>query len=52
MTYRVVWTVTSVEQRVIEADSESDARSAWEKCGYDGELFFIEDEHGNQTFYD
>ena len=52
MKYRVVWTVTEVREEFIEASSEDEARSRWENEPNDGgELFFIEDEEGNQTIY-
>jgi len=51
MRYRVVWTVTEVEEDWIDAASEDEARMAWLNGGTDGELFFIEDEQGNQTIY-
>lgn len=58
MKYRVAWTVTEVREEIIEANSEDEAREEWESrmesvesidaCP---ELFFIEDEDGNQTIY-
>ena len=55
MKYRVVWTITDVREEIIEANSEDEAREEWEsECGSwdcDRELFFIEDEDGNQTIY-
>lgn len=55
MQYRVVWTITDVREEIIEADSEDAAREEWESevgsWDCDRELFFIEDEDGNQTIY-
>ena len=53
MQYRVVWTITDVREEIIEADSEDEAREQWmTECWHDDdELFFIEDEQGNQTIY-
>lgn len=55
MKYRVVWTITDVREEIIEADSEDEAREEWESEVHsydcDRELFFIEDENGNQTIY-
>ena len=50
--YRVAWTVTKVEEDNIEAESIDDARQKWEAMGLDAELFFIEDEEGNQVIFD
>ena len=50
--YRVVWTVTEVEEEFVDAESMDDAQNKWEEMGVDGELFFIEDEDGNQMIYD
>ena len=49
--YRVVWTVTEVEYEFIEADDMDQAQAKWEDMDVDGELFFIEDEDGNQMIY-
>lgn len=53
--YRVVWIVQEVREEWIEAESEEEAKAKWEDDSYysdNGELFFIEDEDGNQTIYD
>lgn len=52
MKYRVVYTVTAVKEIEVDADSVDEAQALWENDGYDGELFFIEDEEGNQVIYD
>ena len=52
MKYRVAWIVSEVKEEVIEAASEDEAKSIWEyELDDGGELFFIEDEEGNQTIY-
>ncbi len=50
--FRVVYTRTVVNELFYEAESIEDARSQWEADGYDGELFFIENEAGEQVIYD
>ena len=52
MNYRVVWTETVVSEEFIDANSVDEAKEKWEREGYDGELFFIEDEEGDQIIYD
>lgn len=49
--YRVVYTYTKCGEDQIDAESFDDAKEKWENCGYDAELFFIEDEEGNQIIY-
>ena len=53
MKYRMVWIVQEVREETIEANSEDEAREQWmnEFGRDDDELFFIEDEDGNQTIY-
>jgi len=51
MKWRVVYTKTIVDEEWIEAATEDEARAKWEKEAGDEELFFIEDENGNQTIY-
>lgn len=50
------YTVYSIRSEVfsneIDAKSEEDARDIWELDSGNEELFFIEDEEGNRTFYD
>lgn len=50
--YRVVWTVTKCEEDSLDAESFDEAREKWEARGLDAELFFIEDEEGNQVVFD
>lgn len=50
--FRVVWTETKVREETIIADTLDDAREKWEEWGLDAELFFIEDEEGNQVIFD
>ena len=52
MNYRVVWMKTTVSEEQIEANSIDEAKEKWERLGCDGELFFIEDEEGDQVVYD
>jgi len=52
MKYRVVYTITTVKEIDVDAASVDEAQAMWEDEGYDGELFFIEDENGNQVIYD
>lgn len=52
MKYRVVYTITTVKEIEVDADSVDEAQALWENDGYDGDLFFIEDESGNQVIYD
>ena len=51
-TYRVVYIRTVVEEEWIDAASVDEAQKKWEAEGHDAELFFIEDEDGNQIIYD
>ena len=50
--YRVVYTVSRCNEETIEANSFEDAQKKWEDEGLDGELFFIEDENGDQIIFD
>lgn len=50
--FRVVYTVTKVEEETIEAKDFDEAEARWNDEGYDAELFFIEDEEGNQIIFD
>ena len=50
--YRVAYTVTKVEEETIEAKDFDEAQAKWENEGLDAELFFIEDEEGNQIVFD
>ncbi len=50
--YRVAYTVTKVEEETIEAKDFDEAQAKWENEGLDAELFFIEDEKGNQIVFD
>ena len=50
--YRVVYTVTETKEQNIQANSIDEAREKWESQGLDAELFFIEDEDGNQEIFD
>ena len=50
--FRVAYTVTKVEEEMIEAKDFDEAQAKWEKEGCDAELFFIEDEAGNQIVFD
>ena len=49
--FRVVYTKTVVDEEWIEAATEDEAKAKWESEAGDEELFFIEDENGNQTVY-
>ena len=50
--YRVAYTYTNYDEDYIDADSFEEAKEKWEDEGYDAELFFIEDENGDQVIYD
>ena len=51
--FRVAWIVSEVKEEVVEAESVEDAQRWWENEPNDGgELFFIEDEQGNQVIFD
>ena len=50
--FRVAYTITKVEEEFIEAEDMDEAQTKWEKQGLDAELFFIEDEDGNQIIFD
>lgn len=57
MKYRVAWIVQEVKEVEIEANSVEEAKAIWEespRCYNEdpGDLFFIEDEDGNQVIYD
>lgn len=49
--YRVVYLVTECKEEMIEANNPDEAKEIWENEIGDEELFFIEDENGNQIFY-
>ena len=49
--YRVVSIKTIAEEEIIEASDFDEAQSKWEEMGIDGELYFIEDEHGMTAYY-
>ena len=51
MKFRVVYTITKVEEVQVTAESFDDAKSQFEDIGVDGELFFIENEDGEQIVY-
>ncbi len=50
--FRVVYTVTKVEEKEIEAKDFDEAQKKWEAEGMDADLFFIEDENGQQIVFD
>lgn len=50
--FRVAYTVTKVEEEEIEAKDFDEAQAKWEAEGRDAELFFIEDENGEQIIFD
>lgn len=50
--FRVAYTVTKVEEEMIEAKDFDEAQAKWENEGLDAELFFIEDEEGHQIVFD
>ncbi len=50
--YRVVYIKSVASEEWIEAESVDEARDIWEAEGHDGDLFFIEDDEGNQVIYD
>ena len=52
MKYTVGYTITKVEEEIIEANSIDEAKEKWEQMGYDAELFFIRDEQGKEIIYD
>ena len=52
MIYRVAFIRSVVDEEFIEARSVDDAQKQWEDKGYDADLFFIEDESGNQVIFD
>lgn len=49
--YRVVYTYTECAEDWIDAESFDDAEKKWDSMGYGAELFFIEDENGDQMIY-
>ena len=53
MKYKVVWIIHDVREETIEANSEDEAMEQWRSEAWhdDDDLFFIEDENGNQTIY-
>ena len=52
MKYRVTYTQTSFHEEWVDANSFDEAQDQWEKQGLDADLFFIEDESGQQVFFD
>lgn len=50
--FRVAYTITKVEEEMIEAKDFDEAQAKWENEGLDAELFFIEDEKGHQIVFD
>ena len=50
--FRVAYTITKVEEEFIEAKDFDDAQRKWEDEGIDAELFFIENEKGEQIVFD
>lgn len=53
MQYRVVWIERNVREEIIEAESEDEAVREWESAVWTDrdDLFYVEDEDGNQTIY-
>lgn len=51
MKYRVVYTYTKCEEVIIEANNVDEAKEKWENEEFDAELFFIEDEEGEQKVF-
>lgn len=49
--YRVVYTVTKIKEEIVNARDIDEAQAKWENEGLDAELFFIEDEYGNQIVF-
>lgn len=49
--YRVVYIKSVIAEEWIEAESVDEARDIWEAGGVDGDLFFVEDENGDQVFF-
>lgn len=49
--YRVVSIKTIGEEEIIEASDFDEAKAKWEEMGIDGDLYFIEDEHGMTIYY-
>ena len=49
--YRVVFIKSIAEEEIIEASDFDEARVKWEEMGIDGDLYFIEDEHGMTAYY-
>ena len=52
MIYRVVYTQTAFNEIAIDAASFDDAQKKYEELGMDADLFFIEDENGEQIIFD
>ena len=52
MKYRVTFIRSIVDEEIIDAKSVDEAQKKWEDEGIDAELFFIEDEDGNQVIFD
>lgn len=50
--FRVVYTRLIVNEKFIEAKDFDDAQEKWESEGLDADLFFIEDDNGNQIVFD
>lgn len=50
--FRVAYTKTIVVEECIDAETFDEAQAKWEDEGLDAELFFIEDENGQQIIYD
>lgn len=52
MRYRVAFIRSIVDEEIIDAESVDEAKKIWENEGLDADLFFIEDEEGNQVIFD
>ena len=52
MKYRVAYTKTVVDEEFVDAESFEDAQKWFDDQGMDAELFFIEDENGEQVIFD
>lgn len=49
--FEVVYIISEVEEDIVEAESVDDAKEKWEAKGFDGDVFIIRDEEGNEVVY-
>ena len=50
--FRVAWTIHKYGEAEIDVESFEKAQEWFENSNIDGDLFFIEDENGEQVIYD